>query len=218
MRLFVLVLGVIGIVLILKAQSRTGLVAAACGILVAVAYDAWRRRSLLTMVSIGILVLVGIGIILHSGKMGSLASFYDRLYYWKVCWVLWLKNPLFGVGISSFKEAYRQVAASGVVEPVIAPGGQVFRLAQVSHAHNLVLQLLTCTGILGLATFAWLFVNACRFVANNHQGLLLGLIPWPVVFLVVGLTGWNIFDPYYTSLFVYFLGFMGGPNDNANLN
>jgi O-antigen ligase len=214
-RILVIILGVVGIVLILKAQSRTGLIAAACGILVAIIYDTWQRRSLLPAISIGILVLVGIAVIFQSGNMGSLASFYDRIYYWKVCWALWLENPVFGVGISSFKEAYRQLAVSGVVEPVVAPNGQVFRLAQVSHAHNLVLQLLTCTGIFGLATFTWLFINACRLVVKNYQNLHVGLIPWPIAFLVVGLTGWNIYDPYYTSLFVYFLGLMAGPSDDT---
>jgi O-antigen ligase len=218
MRILVLVLGVFGVLLILKGQSRTGLIAAACGTLVAIAYSTWQRRSLIALIFFGILVLVGFAVLFQSGEMGSFASFYDRIYYWKVCWALWLENPLFGVGISSFKEAYRQVAASGVVEPFIAPDGQIFHLALVSHAHNLVLQLLTCTGLLGLAIFTWLFVNACRLIAKNHEGLRLGLIPWPVVFLVVGLTGWNIYDPYYTSLFVYFLGLIGaGPGDEAPL-
>jgi O-antigen ligase len=217
MRIVVLILGVIGVILILKGQSRTGLIAAACGTLVAIAYGSWRRRSIMALISLGILVLLGFAFLFQSGEMGSLASFYDRVYYWKVCWALWLENPIFGVGISSFKEAYRQVAATGVVEPFVAPDGQVFHLAQVSHAHNLVLQLLTCTGLLGLAVFAWLFVNACRLIVKNHQGLRLGLIPWPAAFLVVGLTGWNIFDPYYTSLFVYFLGLIGGRVDEAPL-
>ena len=217
MRIAVLILGVVGAVLILKGQSRTGFVAAACGTFVAIAYGAWQRRSLITLISLGILVFMGVAVLFQSGEMGSLASFYDRIYYWKVCWALWLENPLFGVGISSFKEAYRQLAASGVVEPFIAPDGQVFRLAQVSHAHNLVLQLLTCTGVLGLATFTWLFVNASRLIAKNHGGLRLGLIPWPVAFVVVGLTGWNIYDPYYTSLFVYFLGLIGAPMDDTHL-
>ena len=218
MRIWVFILGVLGVILILKGQSRTGLIAAACGTLAAIAYNTWQRRSLMVLIFFGILVLVGFAILFQSGEMGSFASFYDRIYYWKVCWAVWLEDPIFGVGISSFKEAYRQVAATGMVKPFVAPDGQIFHLAQVSHAHNLVLQLITCTGLLGLAVFTWLFINACRLIKRNHEGLRLGLIPWPIVFLVVGLTGWNIFDPYYTSLFVYFLGLIGGgPPDEAPL-
>jgi len=122
---------------------------------------------------------------------------------------VWLDNPLIGVGISSFKEAYRQVAESGVVAPFVAPDGQVFSQVNPHHAHNLFLQLLTCTGFAGFAVFVWLFIQTLLIIGRNTNAWRVGCTSWPFVFMCVGLTGWNVFDAFNTSLLVFFLGLNG---------
>ncbi len=131
-------------------------------------------------------------------------SLYDRVYIWKVSFQVWLQHPVFGVGISSFQDAARHVVESGIVAPFVSPTGHVYQDPTPHHAHNIFLQLLACTGILGLGAFLWTFIKASgiawRHGADRHAGLLC----WSFVCMAIGLTGWNIYDPFYTTLVFYF--------------
>jgi O-antigen ligase len=131
---------------------------------------------------------------------------------------MWLENPIFGVGITSFKAAYRSIAESGIVSPFITPDGRILQYTNAHHAHNLVLQLLTCVGICGLIAFSVLFVSTVRMIIRNENDWHKGLMTWPIVFLVVGLTGWNIFDAWYTSLFVFFISLAGIQESEQRFN
>ncbi|MCK5520178.1 MAG: hypothetical protein KAI81_03620 [Candidatus Marinimicrobia bacterium] len=73
------------------------------------------------------------------------------------------------------------------------------------HAHNLVIQLLTSTGLLGYLAFCWLFVSSCRAIFTDFSGWRAGLFSWPVVFLVSGLVGANIYASDYQPLVAFFL-------------
>ena len=93
--------------------------------------------------------------------------------------------------------------ASGGIAPFMAPNGVAYNSPGTCHAHNLALQLLVCTGMFGLAAFSWLFVRLFRLALGDPNQWGAGLATWPVVFLVIGLTGWNIFDAFYACIFSY---------------
>jgi O-antigen ligase len=150
-----------------------------------------------------------VGFILIYQDVWNLNSVYDRIYFWKVAWQMWLDHPVFGVGISSFQDAYREMAASGLVPEFIAPDGSTFSASEQTHAHNLVLMLISCTGLLGLGAFTWLFIAANYLVFRNTGEFRYGLISWPAVLLVIGITGFNIYHSWYQALLAFWLILIG---------
>jgi len=120
-----------------------------------------------------------------------------------------LDHPILGVGISSFQDAYKEMAASGAVPAYVAPDGRAFSASEQTHAHNIVLMLMSCTGICGLAAYAWLFFQAVKKVFQMQTGFRVGLLSWPVVLLVIGLTGFNIYHSWYQALLAFWLVFIG---------
>lgn len=77
-------------------------------------------------------------------ELGS-SSKTERLLIWKAAWRMFLDHPWRGVGIGSFGVAYARYRLPEAREP------------EVSFAHNLVLNLLAETGVLGFGAF-WLVV------------------------------------------------------------
>jgi hypothetical protein len=208
-RNFTIMLGLLAFVQVLHAHIRTDVLASSAGIGFVLLVFIGRRKSWrLAFVSVAALVLCLI-IFFLAGNQLNLLSFYDRIYYWKVAWAMWLEHPLCGVGISSFQDTYQAFASSGAVDKFVAPGGMVFERTVVYSAHNLVLMLLSSTGLLGMAAFTWLFANTIRMIAADTQQFRAGLMAWPIVLLGIGLTGCNIYDSWYQALFAFFIVLIG---------
>ena len=199
------VFAVVSFVLLLKSVLRTAIIGSFVGVVFGILFVLRNNTRLVWKVALVLFCLILAAGYLSQSKIKSmpLGSLYDRVYMWKVSFAIWKENPLMGVGIGSFKDAYHAKAISGQVKPFVAPDGSVWKESNGYHAHNLVLQILVCTGLVGLATFGWLFIKLCRlaFADNNPWGP--GLATWPVVFLVIGLAGWNIFDAFYATIFSY---------------
>jgi O-antigen ligase len=207
--IYSLVISLAAFVLLFLSQGRTILLAGTAGAVIGSIY-VMRKRLNVYWAGLGILGVVSLLVFAYqTDQFHGLRTLYDRIYYWKVTWQIWLDHPVWGVGVSSFKEVYEQVAASGIVTPYIAPDGSVWQLAKVSHAHNLLLQLLSCTGLVGLAGFTWLFLNSMLMLFQGHHEYKDALFSWPFVIMVIGLTGWNIYDAFFTSIMAYFLAFIG---------
>ena len=197
--------GVIAFVLLIQAKVRTAVIAASVGILWGMVFYVRRNVSLKFM---GVLisgVVLAAGLFFYYGEGFNLNSMYDRIYFWKVAWRIWLEHPLLGVGISSFQDAYKEMALSGQVDKVVAPNGIVYQTSEATHAHNLFFMLAASTGLLGLLSFGWLMVQAIRKIFKQSVGFCLGLLTWPVVLLVVGLTGFNIYHSWYQALLAFWL-------------
>jgi O-antigen ligase len=209
-------IGLTAFALLLVIHIRTDLLAAAAGIFVISAYFAFKRASLMTAALSTIILVSVTALFFLSGNMLDLTSFYDRIYYWKVSWALWLDHPVFGVGVSSFQDAYKHKAASGTISAYIAPTGQVFKEAAAYSAHSLILMLLACTGISGFAAFVWLFVKAFQRILSDLSGFRIGLLTWPAVLSVLGITGCNIYHSWYQALFAFFIVLIGSNIGNQN--
>ena len=211
----IVIFGIIGAFLLISSQVRTAALAAVVGFVGGLFSLLIIRKQLKTGAVLTLAVLAILGAYGVYRIQPSFESIYDRIYFWKVSWHVWLQNPIAGVGISSFNEAYRLVAESGKVAPVVSPSGSVYQSVNPRHAHNLFLQLMACNGLLGLGTFGWLFWRVVEMVRDHCGHWHTGLLSWPFVCVVVGLTGWNIYDPSYTTVVFYFLVLISLPGGGA---
>ncbi len=92
-------------------------------------------------------------------------SFIERTRLWGATGRLLRDHPVFGAGLAGFKKSVAPYRAGVYTEDLIYP-------------HNIVLNFWTETGLLGLAAFAWLFVQAVR---TAWRGWRDGTAPWCAV-------------------------------------
>lgn len=204
-RFGIIAMGCLGLFLLVSSQVRTALISALIGLCGGLLCKLLLEKRIKIGSILALFLVAGLGVCGALWMQPSMLSMYDRLFFWKVSWKLWLQNPIIGVGISSFNEAYRQIAESGTVAPVVTPTGVIFHSVNPRHAHNLFLQLMTCNGLLGLGVFLWVFLQAVEIIRHRITSWHVGLLSWPFICIGIGLTGWNIYDPYYTTLVFYFL-------------
>ena len=198
-------IGLIALFIVLQTHVRTAVLAAAGSLVFILARFIPRRHLKIAIPCIGCIMIIGVLLFFQEAHQWDLRTIYDRIYYWKVTGTVWLNHPVLGVGVSSFQDAYREMALSGTVSGFVSPDGEMFQLAEVSHAHNLFLMLLACTGLLGLSAFAWLLVSTIRPLIGHCDGWRKGLIALPMVLLLIGLTGFNIFHSWYHALWIYLM-------------
>lgn len=205
-----LLAGVAGTFLMVQMGIRTTILAAGAGFSFWVCYLIYKRyawKALAVIVPIALLAAVLAGVYVMNQPM---ASMYDRASMYKTSWALFVDNPVLGVGVSAFQDAFRAMVASGRVEPYLAPDGSIWLTAEAMHAHNFALMILACTGLVGMAAFVWLFVNIVIAVyTRTEPHYRYGLAVWPIVFLVIGLTNLHFFGDWYQALFVYLTAFTG---------
>ena len=208
-RKWILLISVLAFAQLIQTTVRTAILASLAGLIFSVFYYL-RRRVPKKVAYGGVIALILVAILFFSyGGMWRLDTLYDRVYYWKVSWAMWQEHPWVGTGISSFQDAYKEMAASGKIGTFEAPNGVSYQLSEQTHAHNIIFMLLSCTGLFGLASFGWLFVSAVRMIFNRLEGARVALVPWPVVFLTIGITGFNIFHSWYQALFSFFAVLIG---------
>ncbi|HOL50095.1 MAG TPA: O-antigen ligase family protein, partial [bacterium] len=85
-------------------------------------------------------------------KFGSLA---DRINYWISGMQIFKKYPLIGIGPGNFSQFYLQFKIPGAME--------------AKFAHNLIVEILVCTGLIGFLTFLTALVF---FIRGNIQNFL----------------------------------------------
>ncbi len=191
---------------IFHVHIRTVEIASIAGILSSLIYLISKKVPWKWLSFFAILMGVLIGVFIKFGPSYNLDSFYARVNIWKVTWYMWLDHPVVGVSVSAWQDYYKHKFASGAIEPFMQSSSMNVHVPEAAHAHNLFLQLMSASGIIGLISFLWLFVNSIRVqLKNKISGWRNGLITWPVVFLVIGLAGWNIFGSQYQTLFAYFM-------------
>ena len=205
-------IGLIAVAQVFQIRIRTAIIAMAAGILPILFMGLRKRFSVLTTIGISIFLIASVAIVFYFQKMGSLNSLYDRFYIWKVSAVIWRDHPWFGAGVSAFQDVFAKISASGSVAGYIEPSGRIHggsRMVAATHAHNMILMLLSTTGIAGLTAFGWLFINAVRTAFQKLDGWRWGLITFPFVIFGIGLTGFNIYHGWYQSLVAYILVLIG---------
>jgi len=208
----------VAFVLLLQVRGRNAIIAAVAGILFSLLFLVRKRGSVKVLLGVAAVLIIAVVLVFNLSHLWDLSSVYDRIYYWKVALSLWKDHPLVGIGISSYQDAYKEMAASGKIAPFVAPTGQVFQQPETTHAHSLILMIATCTGIIGLAAFSGLFIIAVRLIFKQVEGYRIGLISWPAVLLTLGLAGFNIFHSWYQALFGFFLILIGSRSLDKRVN
>ena len=156
------------------------------------------RRGLVVTVALVVLVpalllgLPGVGARLRT--IGSTAddTTRDRLAMLEAGRRLAVEHPVMGIGPGQVKHVYGRVAPA-----------EAMRLS-TSHLHNTPLQMLVERGLLGLATWLWIFVafvvrglahwRRLPAAATADRALVLGSLAAVVAFLVGGLFEYNFGD------------------------
>lgn len=152
--------------------SRGAWLGLAVGIVVVTAMSS-RRALWIMLVALTILAIVlslGLAQMLPAqitGRIAEAASYFgvfdvrevkltpqnwplvERMAAWQAAWYMYEDNPLLGVGIGNYVEAYKDYYLPGWEEPK-------------GHAHNFYLNVLAEMGIVGLASY--LLLLACFFV------------------------------------------------------
>ena len=208
-RSLIISVGIVAGLQLMQTQIRTALLASVSGMLFLLAYHAKHRISARIFWGIILGLAVAVGLFFKTIGSLSLESMYDRIYYWKVSWAMWQDHPLLGVGISAWTDAYKELARTGAISAFTAPDGTIWQEGQIYHAHNLLLMLLSATGLLGTTAFTWLYIRISKLALSDQTGFRAGMAAWPVVLLGIGLTGFNIYSSSYLSLFAFLLAMMG---------
>ncbi|MFZ5571080.1 MAG: O-antigen ligase family protein [Thermodesulfobacteriota bacterium] len=199
-------------------RIRTAMLGAGAGLLLALAYLTTRYISTKTAVILFLMLgfAGGLGVKYLPRPGGNLDSVYDRINIWKVAWHMFQENPVVGVSVSAWRQVYATTAASGAVAPYVSPDGRVVRSPDATHCHSLFFQVLSSTGILGSLVFVWLFFSIVRRVSGGLSGWRYGLLTWPAVFIMIGLTGWNIFGAQYLPIFAFWVALAALPVEGVN--
>ena len=215
-RVLLIALGFLSLGLVLQFDIRTVQLGALGGSLAALLVYVTRRFTWVW--AFVIVILAGCGFVAYVAiKKPYLGSFYDRIHIWKVALAIWQDNPVVGVSVTGYRDAYRELMTTGPLSrfAVIAPDGAVYQgmvngsIEITSHAHSLVLMILSTTGVLGLGAFLWLIISCFIRSIKDSSAWRSGLIPWVAAFLIIGVAGFNIFDAFYTTLFVFFTALVG---------
>jgi O-antigen ligase len=120
------------------------------------------------------------------------AGVTERLYMWRSGLAMWRTHPLLGLGPGGVKREY-----AGYALPEAAK-------KHTGHVHNTPLQILVERGILGLATWLWLFgafylraIGLLRGLPREsarERALVAGSLAAITGFLVAGLSEYNFGD------------------------
>lgn len=204
-------LGSLLLLLCLWSHSRTAWIAVPVVVLMLLG-----ARGMKWVVGGGAAVLVAAGLsFLQDRGLGerfsrTLFSTYDgftaapRLRLWRLQWEMFKEAPWFGIGWNNnerfcgdyFNKFYSDVN---------------YRFC--GHAHSIVLQMLSTTGILGLLAFVWIWgalfrmlvVSCRRFASDTFEGALAwSLLVAFVGFIIQGSTQWNFGDAEVLHNVIFF--------------
>jgi O-antigen ligase len=147
------------------------------------------RRAFLGCIAMLALLALGMGLLGGVDRLYSLldttqgTSFF-RMQLWRSSWAMLRDHPVLGVGLDNFLYEYRTYY-------VLPTAWEEFNL---SHPHNLVLDIWLRIGIPGLAIIICLLVGffrragrAYRSLSGHGQLLVLGLMGGMVSFVAHGL-------------------------------
>lgn len=145
----------------------------------------WRGRSGLWLIGGALAAgLAALPVVARLPRFASLLDFtsgttFFRLRLWLSAWRMFLDYPLLGVGPDNFLYLYR----SRYILP------EAWEEPDLSHPHNLVLDFLTRTGLLGFLTGLLMHVAFWRTGLANHRHLAAAPAARDLFALNLGLLG-----------------------------
>ncbi len=191
-----------------KGALLLGLPAGIAVVLIGGAWRSGRRWPLWALVGLMVLAAAGLVLLFRTPRFADLFNFesgtsFVRLKLWQGAWRMALDHPLLGVGPDNFLYAYR-------TRYVLPSAWQELNL---SHPHNILLDLWTRLGLIGAAVGGWALIAALRAAwrqfrtgAADTWPLALGLLAGLVATVAHGLIDNSLFLPDLMGLFVVAVG------------
>ncbi len=187
---------------LLASFARTAWIGffACVGALILLARGLPRR---LAGLAIGASILAAIALPAIRARLGDLLTFPDdpRVRLWHTALRIWWDHPIFGAGLGSYKTQF----------PIYKVPGEYMAHG---HPHNDVLNILVHSGILGIATFAYIFLRyfhlitrtrALLDVADARRPYLLAALLVPIAFFVGGMGQCFLTDEEVGQLFWFII-------------
>jgi hypothetical protein len=142
---------------LVASGSRGGLIAAALALLAAVVLFRPRRQQ--ALVGLALLLAMAVALPVAGGRLDDLGDDAGRTDLWRVAWRVTEDNPLIGAGLNQFRsEAKRHVREPGALNSI------ELVVDRPRTPHNLYLQVLAETGVVGLLLLL-LVVATCAYAA-----------------------------------------------------
>jgi O-antigen ligase len=197
--LMVVATGLMFLALALTFSRGAWLLGVPAGLLtLAILHHRWRIWPWIAVVT------AGIGLVMFSRGGGTAL----RPEVWQAAWAMWRDHPWLGVGLDGFQWVYpRYMALSAWREPLLY------------HPHNLILEIGTWTGVLGLLAvlaLAWVGARAWRQAMwLGPSPVLAGLAAGQVAGLAHGLVDAGFFLPHLAFLTMITLGVIAAHNTTS---
>ncbi len=191
-----------------KGALLLGLPVGLATVLLVGARSSRSRWPLWVLVGLILIGLLGFAVLSSTPRFADLTNLssgtgFFRVKLWQSAWRMALDHPWLGVGPDNFLYAYR----SRYVLP------SAWQELNLSHPHNLILDLGTRLGVLGLVAGFWAIfggIARCWRVARNGDAaswpLALGLLGGLVAMLAHGLIDNSLFLIDLMALFMLALG------------
>jgi O-antigen ligase len=201
-----------------KGALLLGLPVGLAAVLLGGAWRSRRRWPLWALAGLAVAGGVGLLLLVRTPRFADLTNFdagtgFFRLKLWQSAWNMLLDHPWFGVGPDNFLYAYR-------TRYVLPAAWQELNL---SHPHNIVLDLGTRLGAIGLLAGLWALAGAIhrawqllREGAADTWPLALGLLAGLLATLVHGLIDNSLFLIDLMALFALVVGVMRRIGESAN--
>ncbi|MGQ9840057.1 MAG: O-antigen ligase family protein [Anaerolineae bacterium] len=193
-----------------KGGLLLGLPAGTAVVLIGGAWRSGRRWPLWALAGLIVLAVAGMALLFRTPRFADLFNFeagtsFLRLKLWHGAWNMALDHPLLGVGPDNFLYAYR----TRYVLP------SAWEELNLSHPHNILLDLWTRLGLIGVVAGGWALVTAFRAAWRRFQAgdveawpLALGLLAGLVATVAHGLIDNWLFLPDLMGLFVVTVGLL----------
>lgn len=194
-----------GCFLLLGSQTRSALLGLGAGGLtlwfcLARPGGSTLRRAGLTLLVLGLLGFLVLALLPGRYGLTALASNPRLAYIWPAAVEAFASHPFLGVGIGAFGKVFAYLGLPG--EPI-------------SHPHNIYLQLLAETGLVGFGLFLAWILSTYRFLLRSwhrlaERGGEIRLLPYYLAghtaFLASGLTAHGFFRTWWLGFSMALLG------------
>lgn len=143
------------------------------------------------------------------GRLSGSLDYNSRLTEWHKAWLIFLENPWFGTGWGSY--AYQSFVMS--LNPRFA--GNIFSNGVFTHTHNIVLNLLAETGVIGtgliLGGFGYLIKPLLKKSWQSETVIILAMI---IVTAVHSLLEFPLWYTHFFFVFVILLSILLNTNQS----
>ena len=180
-----------GLISIALAESNGGMIALAAAMFVA---SMFYKRARIIAISLLIAIVIGIGAVSPlRQKVVSLVSFKQwsgmvRTVMWKESFAMLKDHPVFGAGLGGYPDA-------------IKPYHKATWMEIFQYPHDIVLNLWSETGLLGIVAFGWILITWQKAEGRRQKGIppAFCLLPSAIAVLTAILIQGLVDVPYFKN-------------------